>query len=133
VGYSFIADGIKVSLATDVGHVTDSLRENLQGSHILLLESNHDVDMLQNGRYHPALKERVAGTRGHLSNAAAGALLAQVAHDGLAYAFLGHLSEDNNLPLLAMDTVMNILRVNQVSLPYVTVASRHGAGDLVEL
>lgn len=133
VGYSFCADGIKVTVATDIGHVTDSLREHLRGSHILLMECNHDTDMLKNGRYHYLLKERVLSPRGHLSNAHAGALLAEVAHDKLEYAFLGHLSEENNLPLLAMDTVQRILKANRVRLPFVAVADRHGPSELVEL
>jgi phosphoribosyl 1,2-cyclic phosphodiesterase len=133
VGYSFTVNGLKVTVATDIGHATEDLKLNLHGSHILLLESNHDTDMLKNGRYPRDLKERVAGTRGHLSNAAAGALLAEIAHEKLHYAFLGHLSEENNRPLLAMDTVLRILEANKIKLPNIYVAERHEPSEMVEL
>ena len=133
VGYSFTVNGVKVTVATDIGHATEELKINLRGSQVLLLESNHDTDMLQNGRYPRELKERVAGKRGHLSNAAAGALLAEVAHETLRYAFLGHLSEENNRPLLAMDTVLRVLEANKIKLPHISVAERHEPSEMVEL
>jgi phosphoribosyl 1,2-cyclic phosphodiesterase len=133
VGYTFVSGGVKVSIVTDAGEATDTLRTCLRGSHILLLESNHDTEMLENGRYPLMLKKRVAGSRGHLSNAMAGNLLAEVAHDELRYAFLGHLSEENNRPLLALDTVSAILESRNVSLNYLAVADRHEPSEMVEL
>jgi phosphoribosyl 1,2-cyclic phosphodiesterase len=132
-GYCFQLNGVKVTVATDVGHVTEILRDHLRGSHIVLLESNHDTDMLKNGKYPRVLKERVMGSRGHLSNASAGMLLAEVAHEGLKYAFLGHLSEENNRPMIAMDTVQRILEANNVRINYLAVADRHGPSEMVEV
>jgi phosphoribosyl 1,2-cyclic phosphodiesterase len=133
VGYSLYAGGVKVTVATDIGDVTDTLREHLRGSNIMLLESNHDVEMLKNGKYPKMLKERVLSSRGHLSNANAGVLLAEVAHEGLEYAFLGHLSEENNRPLIAMDTVQMILESRNIFIKYLAVADRHEPSEMIEI
>lgn len=109
VGYCVFAGPYKISVATDMGHVTDTVRESISHSDILLLESNHDAEMLENGRYPRALKDRVRGSRGHLSNVMAGQLLSEIFSDKLRHVFLGHLSEENNRPLIALDTVMAIL------------------------
>lgn len=132
VGYTFEAAGVKIAYATDLGNATETVVEHLKGANVLLIESNHDLEMLQNGRYHPDLKKRVAGPRGHLSNAATGQLIVDVAWDGLKYVFLGHLSEENNRPMLAYDTVGRILDAHGVKVG-LAVADRHYLGDLVEL
>lgn len=105
VGYRVFAGERKITVATDIGHVTDTVLECVAGSDLLLLECNHDEEMLRNGRYPLQLKKRVAGPRGHLSNAVAGQLLADIACDRLRNVYLGHMSEENNRPLLALDTV----------------------------
>jgi phosphoribosyl 1,2-cyclic phosphodiesterase len=133
VGYSFRFNGHKVTVATDMGCVTDVTLSNIKDSEILLLESNHDIEMLENGKYPRQLKDRVLGARGHLSNAAAGSLLADVAGPKLRYAFLGHLSEENNRPLIALDTVQSILEARGITLPFLAVADRHEASEMVEL
>jgi len=132
VGYTFEAAGKKIAYATDLGKATETVTGYLSGAQVLLIESNHDLEMLKNGRYHPMLKERVAGSRGHLSNAAAGQLIAAVSWDGLKHVILGHLSEENNRPMLAYDTVGRILDAHNVNVR-LTVADRHYLGELVEL
>ena len=132
VGYCLRGDGFKAAVATDMGYVTDTVRSLLQDVHVILLESNHDVEMLQNGRYPAALKERVMSSRGHLSNVAAGALLAEIALEE-GHIFLGHLSEENNRPMIALDTVYNILETNDVKVKRLTVAERHEPSEMVEL
>jgi len=132
VGFTFEAAGKKISYATDLGKATDTVIEYLRDTHVLLIESNHDLEMLKNGRYHADLKERVAGNRGHLSNAAAGRLIIEVAWDGLKHVVLGHLSEENNRPMLAYDTVGRILDAHNVNVK-LAVADRHYVGELVEL
>jgi phosphoribosyl 1,2-cyclic phosphodiesterase len=133
VGYSVYADGYKMTVATDIGHVTDEVRENVHGSHILLLESNHDMEMLINGRYPRELKERVKGLKGHLSNVEAGRLLAEIAPGTLRHVYLGHLSEENNRPLIALDTVSSILAANNAGGFVLRVAQRGGLSEAVEL
>jgi len=131
VGYTFEACGKKIATATDLGCATDTVRAYLKGSHIILLESNHDTEMLKNGPYHQALKDRVAGPRGHLSNADAGVLLAEVAGEELEHVFLAHLSEDNNTQMLAYDTVKRILDGYDVKVKNLTVSERHTPGQVV--
>lgn len=133
VGYSLRAQGYKITIATDIGCVTDTVREYIRDSHILLLESNHDLEMLKNGRYPRILKERVLSARGHLSNVSAGTLLAEIAWEHLEHAFLGHLSEENNRPLIALDTVTRILESNKITIKNLYVADRHGPSEMVEL
>ena len=136
VGYNVFAGEKKITLATDIGHATDTLRENLEGSDLLLLESNHDIEMLRRGPYPWNLKQRILGERGHLSNVAAGELLSEIRTDKLKYVFLGHLSEDNNNPHLAYETVENILRNNRIEVGThlrMDMASRFRNGVKVEL
>jgi len=109
VGYKIFAEDYKISVATDIGEPTDEIKESIADSHVILLESNHDMEMLQRGRYPQKLKDRVMGKRGHLSNVNAGLMLAEIMSSRTKYVYLGHLSEENNRPLIAMDTVRTIL------------------------
>lgn len=105
VGYRIYEGGKKACVCTDLGCFTDYTAECLKDSDVLLLESNHDVNMLQVGHYPYMLKQRILGDRGHLSNASSGQLLSRVLNDHLKGIFLGHLSKDNNIPELAFETV----------------------------
>lgn len=109
-GYTFTsrASGAKCAYLTDAGFITDTIREAVAGSDALVLEANHDVAMLKNGPYPQALKQRILSTRGHLSNNTAGMFLAELGKMP-EHVILAHLSEKNNLPQLAHDTVENIL------------------------
>lgn len=96
-----LSDGNKLSVCTDLGIVTDSVRQAISGSSLVLLESNHDLKMLKNGPYPPELKMRIMSERGHLSNLAAAAELQRLLNSGTTRFVLGHLSQHNNLPTLA--------------------------------
>ena len=133
VGYSFTCGDTKVVVATDLGQQTETVVSEMKGARLILLESNHDPEMLAKGRYPPELKRRVAGSRGHLSNAAAGMLLAEVVVPNYTYVYLAHLSEENNTPMLAYDTVDRILDANNVKPAGLFVADRHYPGEKVEL
>ncbi len=115
VGYNVFSGNCKITVATDIGHVTDTLKENIMDSDILLLESNHDVEMLKNGSYPYVLKKRIMGNYGHLSNETAGALLVEVLSKKLKHVFLGHLSQENNNPEIAYETVYNIINRSVLS------------------
>ena len=91
VGYSVFAGEKKITVATDIGHVTDTIRENITDSDILLLESNHDEEMVRAGPYPAPLKARILGREGHLSNRAAADLLKKVDVPP-EVVFLAHLS-----------------------------------------
>jgi len=110
VGYSVFSDNAKVSVATDIGHITENVKKNIKGSSALLLEANHDVNMLKVGSYPYQLKRRILGDFGHLSNDTSGELLAEILDEKLRYVLLGHLSQENNHPDLAYITVLNILK-----------------------
>ena len=96
------SDGARdLGILTDLGHVTPYVLDQLAHCHALMLESNHDPAMLAASRYPPFLKRRVGGAHGHLSNDQAAAALAHLRHDALRQVVAAHLSERNNLPLLA--------------------------------
>ena len=95
----------RVGIITDLGNYNDYTVESLKGMDALLLEANHDVNMLQVGPYPYSLKQRILGDRGHLSNERAGQLLCSLLHDKLQAVMLGHLSKENNLPELAYEAV----------------------------
>jgi phosphoribosyl 1,2-cyclic phosphodiesterase len=101
VGFVFRAEGIRMALATDLGYIPPNVKAQLKGADLLLLESNHDLEMLRDGPYPWSVKQRVLSRVGHLSNDAASDFL-ENSYDGqAAYVILGHLSENNNLPELA--------------------------------
>ena len=103
---------------------------------LLVLESNHDIQMLQVGSYPYYLKQRILGNQGHLSNEAAGRLLSRIAHDDLKKIYLGHLSQENNLPQLAYEAVR--LEITMGNNPYqasdfdIEVAKRSEPSTLFE-
>lgn len=101
--------GVKIGHATDLGKVTPFVREKLRKSTVLMVEANHDVDMLNAGPYPWSLKQRIKSDVGHLSNEACGELLADASHDGLRCVVLMHLSETSNLPELAALTARQAL------------------------
>lgn len=102
--------GVRAGFVYDLGVVTHSLQSALDRVDILVLESNHDGEMLQHGPYPTVLKRRIAGRRGHLSNHAAGLAAAECAHHGLSHLVLAHLSETNNTPQAATDSMRRALR-----------------------
>lgn len=105
VAYTFEQNGGKIGLATDLGTYNDYIVENLKHCDALLLEANHDINMLQVGSYPYVLKKRILGDRGHLSNDNSGRLLCEIYHENLKHIILGHLSNENNYPDLAYETV----------------------------
>jgi len=108
----------RLALVTDVGHVTAHLVRSVARSHALLIECNHEPELLAAGPYPPSLKARVGGHYGHLSNAQAGALVARVRWTGLRHVIGMHLSERNNTPLLAARSLAGALgcRPDEVEL-----------------
>ena len=97
----------KMSIATDIGHITPEIISNLEKSAFLLLESNYDSNILKCSSYPYYLKERIAGPHGHLSNDNAGETISHLIDYGLNHVILGHLSKENNFPELAYKTVID--------------------------
>lgn len=126
-----------VAVATDMGHFNQYIIDHLQGLDAVLLESNHDVNMLETGPYPYYLKRRILSDHGHLSNENAGRLLNHILHDHLKQILLGHLSKENNYEQLAYETVK--LEIDQGDGPYrsgdfpIEVAKRDAMSQIVEL
>lgn len=126
-----------IAVATDMGYYTQELVDELKGLDAILLEANHDINMVQVGPYPYYLKQRILGKKGHLSNESAGRLLSEIVHDDLKYVFLGHLSRENNLPQLAHEAVR--LEIAMGENPYqasdfdIRVAERSEPSGLIEV
>ncbi len=114
MGYTFLSDGGYMSVATDTGHISKSLLNNLSKSEAVLIESNHDIKMLEGGRYPYPLKKRILSDKGHLSNDKCAWLATQLAIWGTKRIILGHLSEQNNTPELAYNAVSDMLIKNGI-------------------
>lgn len=110
-GYTVtLPDGQKAAIATDIGHMTEVIMQNLKGSGLVMLESNHDEGMLRNGPYPYYLKRRILSDVGHLSNNACAEAVTELLKSGTVRFFLGHLSRDNNFPALAYETSASALK-----------------------
>ncbi len=134
VGYTFAHGGKKLSIMTDIGHVSNRMLDAVAGSDLILLEANHDVDMLKAGSYPYPLKMRILSSNGHLCNEDAGLVLQKLHGRGVKNAILGHLSEENNTPELALVTVQSMLEeAGILESMFVTVADRFQPCGLFEL
>ena len=135
VAYRFQHEKKKVAVITDLGYYTDYTVECMKGLDAVLIEANHDVNMLQVGPYPYYLKQRILGKRGHLSNEVAGKLLNEILHENIQHVLLGHLSKENNLAELAYETVR--MEITMSDSPYrgddfkIKVANRSCNTDMV--
>jgi len=137
VAYTFKDDIHKVGIATDMGHYDDYIVDHLQDLEAMVIESNHDIRMLETGPYPYILKRRILGERGHLSNENCGRLLCRILNDSINKVFLGHLSKENNYPELALEAVKcEILENSTKYRPDdidISVASRDFPSKIVKL
>ena len=101
VGFTFRVEGTKIAIATDLGYIPASVRDHLRGCDVLVMESNHDIEMLRAGSYPWSVKQRVMSRVGHLSNDSLAEFFAQDYDGGASYILLAHLSEQNNHPEIA--------------------------------
>jgi phosphoribosyl 1,2-cyclic phosphodiesterase len=115
-GFSISCNGVKVGMATDLGIATGVVRTHLRDCDILILEANHDPQMLIDGPYPWPLKQRIRGRSGHLSNDDTALLLESLQHDRLSHVILAHLSEENNTPEKARQAIKNVLNGGRVKL-----------------
>ncbi len=135
-GYTFMLGGIKLSVATDMGKIDARVAETLRGSEFVFIEANHDVEMLRTGPYPYYLKERIRGNEGHLSNEQCASLVAALARTGTSRFVLGHLSNTNNTPQIALNTVANVLVAEGHKIGsdiMLDVAKRHSVSEIYEL
>lgn len=132
-GFNIFKDNKKISIATDIGHMTNGILKNLEDSIFVLLESNYDPEILKFSRYPYPLKTRIAGPTGHLSNETAGKTISYLLNSGLQQAMLGHLSKESNFPELAYKTVLDEIisnNHNETSLK-LSVANRDIPGNII--
>lgn len=109
VGYTIKTGNKKFTVATDMGHITDLFFDNAVNSDIVLIEANYDEFMLKNSTYHPSLKKRVSSNFGHLSNDDSAKAIVKLHKNGTKKIILAHLSKENNMPEVALNTVHNEL------------------------
>jgi len=109
VGFSIKKDNVKISIVTDLGYIDESIIRQVGDSDLVVLESNHDEEMLKVGRYPYYLKRRILSDVGHLSNEAAGDAIIDLVNKNVRSILLAHLSKENNFPELAVATIKNIL------------------------
>lgn len=136
VGFSINTNGHKIVIVTDMGHICQNVAEHLYGATLMLVEANHDIEMLKNGPYPSYLKRRILSPTGHLSNIASANMIAQVFSHKTKHILLGHLSHENNNPLLAYEVVKNILYSKHIEVGVDTslaVALRHNIGKVITL
>ena len=125
----------KISIATDIGHITPEIIKNLEKSSFMLLESNYDPNILKCSPYPYHLKERISGPLGHLSNNVAGQTVSHLIDSGLNTVMLGHLSRENNFPELAYKTVMEEVIENNYPEKAIklSVATRFNHSPLIDI
>lgn len=113
-GFNIFKDGKKISIATDLGHISEDVIKSLEKSVFVMLEANYDSEILKYSSYPYKLKTRIAGPKGHLENCIAGQTISHLVHTGLDKALLIHLSKENNFPELAYRTVSEELQKHKI-------------------
>ena len=135
-GFNICHENKKLSIATDIGHMTNDILKRLEESLFVLIESNYDPEVLRCSSYPYPLKNRISGPTGHLSNEMAGKTISHLLSSGLKKAMLGHLSKESNFPELAYQTVVDELMTNNEfdkNSFSLSVASRDVPGKLIHI
>lgn len=133
VGFMIECDEGRIGIATDLGIATRLVQEKLKGCVALVLESNHDEEMLSNGPYPWPLKQRIRSRHGHLSNLESAALLDEIIHPGLEAVFLAHLSEVNNDPGIALDTARRLVASRNICSPRLIVGDQYRVSEMFQV
>lgn len=134
-GFNIYKNNKKLSIATDIGHITKEILSSLEGTDFLMLEANYDPEILKCCSYPYILKSRIAGPIGHLSNEMAGKTISYLMKSGLSSVVIGHLSKENNFPELAYKTVVDELIANNFNenAISISVASRDTPGKAINI
>ena len=131
VGFRLEAEGVRIGIATDLGYIPESIKYHLRRTDLLLLESNHDLDMLKVGPYPWSVKQRVMSRVGHLSNLVVSDYLTQDFDSSTAHLILGHLSEHNNHPAIVSMVASQALEARGLSTR-VTIAQQSAASEVYQ-
>ena len=134
-GFNIFNKCNKISIATDLGHITPEIFHNLEKSSFILLEANYDPNILKYSKYPYSLKQRISGPNGHLSNNNSGQVISELMKTGLKEVMLGHLSKENNFPELAYKTVVEEIISNRYdeSSIKVKVAKRDSPSSIIDI
>ena len=134
-GFNIFYKDKKISIATDIGHMTSDILHTLEGSNFILLEANYDPNILKCSNYPYLLKQRIAGPNGHLANGEAGKTISYLMNSGLNNVMLGHLSKENNFPELAYKTVLEELIENKFdeNSINISIANRFEPSPIISL
>jgi phosphoribosyl 1,2-cyclic phosphodiesterase len=125
LAFTFEAEGIKIGHVTDLGYMTELVIHRLRGCHVLVLESNHDLEMLRVGSYPWPVKQRIMSRMGHLSNEMTGKFFREEFDGQARHIVLAHLSENNNHPALARMAAAQALESRGFDVPDLCLASKH--------
>jgi phosphoribosyl 1,2-cyclic phosphodiesterase len=128
-----IKNGKTISIITDIGYACKNVCESVQDSDFLVIEANHDIEMLENGMYPPFLKKRILSDKGHLSNLHSGLCVLEHGKRKLKNLMLAHLSENNNTPLLALSCFRNLLRERKDLKPKLMLSERKVCSELIRV
>lgn len=133
IGLMISLNGLRLGLITDLGRSTRLIEDRLRDCRGLVIEFNHDEDMLDNGPYPIYLKRRIRGPEGHLSNHEGGDLLGILAHQGLRHVVLAHLSRKNNSPALAYERALSVLRERGLNQARIQVSAQDKPLSMIDL
>ena len=133
VGYIVHGDGKTVVYITDTGYINQKYFDILSNREVYILESNHDVEMLNNGRYSFQLRQRILSDKGHLSNYDCSRYLSSFIGDKTKYIMLAHLSEENNTPELAYNTLISKLNEKELLVDNIIVCKQNEETEFVEV
>ena len=134
-GFNIYNNSKKLTIATDLGHMTNELLEYMKGSKFILLEANYEPELLQYAKYPYILKQRISGPKGHLPNEMAGKTISYLTKYDLKEVLLGHLSKESNMPEIAYQTVIEQLQNNNIDTNEirVSVANRDKHSKLIKI
>ena len=132
-GYVLSSENKSVVYITDTGYINKKYIDILKNRNLYIMESNHDVEMLNNGNYPFSLRQRILSDKGHLSNYDSAKYLCSFIGDNTKYVLLAHLSEDNNTEELAYETLISRLNKNNIHINNIIIAKQNKETDLISI
>jgi phosphoribosyl 1,2-cyclic phosphodiesterase len=136
IGFHICAGDIKITIVTDLGYICETAAPYIKAANLLVIESNYDEQMLQNGSYPYFLKARIKSDRGHLGNHQMASFVTEHIHENLSHICLAHLSKNNNTPALALQTLQDAFCEKGITLngkPRIVVLNRNTPSEIVRL
>ena len=136
IGFHICAGDKKITIATDLGHICPTAAPYIKEANLLVIESNYDEEMLENGSYPYYLKTRIRSDHGHLGNLQTSAFLADIINDNLSHICLAHLSKNNNTPEKALQTLMRIFSERGINLngqQRISILNRYLPTEMIKL